>query len=447
MVLLRRADGAILKVLLLATTTGYQIRSFGEAARKVGVDLVFASDRCDQLDDPWWDQAIPIRFHEEERSVAAIVSAFPDAPPDGILAVGDRPTILAARAAAAFGLPGNPPEAAVASRNKLASRRAFTAAGLPTPWFQPVPVDRDAYELSGHVTYPAVIKPLALSGSRGVMRVDDAAGFVAAFDRLRRLLDSRDVQVERDTAHQVAMIESFIPGAEFAVEGLLDHGAFRLLAIFDKPDPLDGPFFEETIYLTPSRASHETQQRIVEAVRAAIAALGLHHGPIHAECRVHPGGPEGPPLRGPVVYVLEVAARPIGGLCSKVLRFTDALISLEELLLRHAVGEDVSSFERERQASGVMMIPIPKRGIYRGVDGVEEARAVPGVEEIQITAKSDTMLVPLPEGKSYLGFIFARGGKAEAVDRALRDAHARLQFAIDREVAIVPEPRAQSPEP
>ena len=426
MVLLRRADGAILKVLLLATTTGYQIRSFGEAARKVGVDLVFASDRCDQLDDPWWDQAIPIRFHEEERSVAAIVSAFPDAPPDGILAVGDRPTILAARAAAAFGLPGNPPEAAVASRNKLASRRAFTAAGLPTPWFQPVPVDRDAYELSGHVTYPAVIKPLALSGSRGVMRVDDAAGFVAAFDRLRRLLDSRDVQVERDTAHQVAMIESFIPGAEFAVEGLLDHGDFRLLAIFDKPDPLDGPFFEETIYLTPSRASQETQQRIVEAVRAAIAALGLHHGPIHAECRVNAS-----------VYVLEVAARPIGGLCSKVLRFTDALISLEELLLRHALGEDVSSFERERQAAGVMMIPIPKRGIYRGVEGVQEARAVPGVEDIHITAKPDTMLVPLPEGKSYLGFLFARGRDAGAVDRALRDAHARLQFSIDREVAVM----------
>ena len=437
MVLLRRADGAILKVLLLATTTGYQIRSFGEAARKLGVELVFASDRCDQLDDPWWDDAIPIRFHDEERSMAAIVSAFPDAPPDGILAVGDRPTILAARAAAAFGLPGNPSEAAAASRNKLASRRAFKAAGLPTPQFQPVPVDRDAYELSGHITYPAVVKPLALSGSRGVMRVDDAAGFVTAFDRLRRLLDSRDVQMERDTAHQMTMIESFIPGAEFAVEGLLEQGEFRALAIFDKPDPLDGPCFEETIYLTPSRASHDTQARIVAAVRAAIAALGLRHGPIHAECRVDArrAGPVDPP-----VYVLEVAARPIGGLCSKTLRFRapdGSMASLEEVLLRHALGQDVSAFERERLASGVMMIPIPKRGIYRRVDGVEEASAVPGVEEVQITAKPDTMLVPLPEGKSYLGFIFARGGNAGAVNQALREAHARLTFAIDRDIAVM----------
>jgi len=445
-VLLRRADGAILKVLLLATTTGYQIRSFGEAARELGVELVFASDRCDQLDDPWWDHAIPIRFHDEERSVAALISAFPDARPDGILAVGDRPTILAARAAAAFGLPGNPPEAAAASRNKLASRRAFKAAGLPTPQFQPVPVDRDAYELSGHVTYPVVVKPLALSGSRGVMRVDDAAGFVAAFDRLRRLLDSRDVQMERDTAHQMTMIESFIPGAEFAVEGLLEHGEFRALAIFDKPDPLDGPFFEETIYVTPSRASHDTQERIIAAVRAAIAALGLRHGPIHAECRVDLSGAD---LHGPQVFVLEVAARPIGGLCSKALRFQHAdgsIASLEEVLLHHTLGEDVSGFTRERQASGVMMIPIPKRGIYRRVDRVEEASAVPGVEEIQITAKPDTMLVPLPEGKSYLGFIFARGESADAVDQALREAHARLQFAIDREVAILEAPvlRAQA---
>ena len=449
MVLLRRTDGAILRVLLLATTTGYQIRSFGEAARKLGVELVFASDRCDQLDDPWWDHAIPIRFHEEERSVAAIVAAFPDTPPAGILAVGDRPTLLAARVAAALGLPGNPPEAAAASRNKLASRRAFKAAGMPTPWFQPVPVDRDAYELSSHVPYPAVVKPLALSGSRGVMRVDEAAGFVRAFDRLRRLLDSRDVQLERDTAHQVVMIESFIPGAEFAVEGLLEQGEFRTLAIFDKPDPLDGPFFEETIYLTPSRAPQETQERIIAAVRAAIAALGLRHGPVHAECRVDSSGAD---LHGPRVFVLEVAARPIGGLCSKALRFrgdgaegrgTDEnLISLEELLLRHALGEDVSAFERERQASGVMMIPIPRRGIYRRVDGVDEASAVPGVETVQITAKPDTMLVPLPEGKSYLGFVFARGEDADAVDGALRAAHACLQFAIDREVAIVPEPRA-----
>ena len=427
------------RVLLVATTTGYQIRSFGEAAEKLGVRLVFASDRCDRLEDPWWDGAIPVRFHEEARAVAAVVSACTGAPPRGIVAVGDRPAVLAARLARAFGLPGHPPEAAETSRNKLATRRALQAAGLPTPWFVSLPVEGDARALAGRVEYPAVIKPLALSGSRGVVRVDTAAELIDAFDRLRRLLQMRDVRMERDETHGQALVEGFIPGTEYAIEGLLDHGALHVLAIFDKPDPLDGPFFEETIYRTPSIAPPERQQQIAAAVTAAAAAIGLHHGPVHAECRI----------AGETIYVLEVAARPIGGLCSRALRFRPGglkasgyhddepeSVSLEEVLLRHALGEDVSSYVRERAASGVMMIPIPRRGVYRRVDGVDEAKHVAGIEDIRITAKPDTSLVPLPEGKSYLGFIFARAAEACAVDRALRDAHARLRFVIDREVPV-----------
>jgi carbamoylphosphate synthase large subunit len=419
----------------VATTTGYQIRSFGEAAGKLGVRLVFASDRCDRLKDPWWDRAIPVRFHEGTRSVDAVVAACREAPPDGIVAVGDRPAVLAARLARAFGLAGHPPEAAATSRNKLATRRALQAAGLPTPWFVSMPIEGDAGDLAIRVEYPAVVKPLALSGSRGVVRVDNAAEFVAAFDRLRRLLRMRDVRIERDEAHGQALVEGFIPGTEYAIEGLLDHGALQVLAIFDKPDPLDGPFFEETIYRTPSIAPPEIQQRIAAAVTAAAAAIGLHHGPVHAECRIS----------GDTIYVLEVAARPIGGLCSRALRFRpgglkasegEAVVSLEEVLLRHALGEDVSPYVREPAASGVMMIPIPRRGVYRRVDGVDEAKQVAGIDDVRITAKPDTTLVPLPEGKSYLGFIFARAAKPCAVDRALRDAHARLRFAIDREVVV-----------
>jgi hypothetical protein len=429
-------------VLLVATTTGYQIRSFGHAAEKLGVRLVFASDRCDRLQDPWWDQAIPVRFHDEARSINAVVRACGATPPDGIVAVGDRPVVLAAQLARAFGLPGHPPAAAAVSCNKLLTRRVLQASGLPTPWFASVPIGGDIPALARRVPYPAVVKPLALSGSRGVMRVDGERDCLAAFDRLRALLRSADVRAERDEVHDQALVESFIPGAEYAVEGVLDHGALHVLAIFDKPDPLDGPFFEETIYLTPSAAAAHTQQRIGAAVDAAARAMGLHHGPIHAECRID----------GPTVYVLEIAARPIGGLCSRALRFqrsgglkpsgyqpsgTPDLMSLEELLLRHATGEDVSDCVRETAASGVMMIPIPKRGVYRRVEGVDGARAVPGVEEVQITAKPDARLVPLPEAKSYLGFIFARGDAPASVGRALRAAHAQLHFVVDRDVAVI----------
>lgn len=420
------------RVLLTATTTGYQIRAFGEAAERLGVRLVFASDRCDQLDDPWWDQAIPVRFHEETRSTDAVAAALKDAPPNGIVAVGDRPVILAAHLARAFGLAGHPPEAAAVARNKLLTRGALASAGLPSPWFEVAPTGPAVRRLAAAAPYPAVVKPLALSGSRGVMRVNDVEECFSAIARLERLLQLPDVRIERDEAHAQVLIESFIPGIEYAVEALLEHGVFRLLAIFDKPDPLDGPFFEETIYVTPSAAPPDVQRRIAASVADAAHAIGLQHGPIHAECRVNQEG----------VYVLEVAARPIGGLCSRALRFSSPLarpgvVSLEEVLLRHAIGEDVGGFVREPAASGVMMIPIPWRGIYRGVEGLEEARQAPGVEDVRITAKPDGLIVPLPEGKSYLGFIFARGPDPRVVERTLRESHARLRFVIDREVPVL----------
>jgi biotin carboxylase len=414
------------RVLLIATTTGYQTRSFGEAAERVGVRLVFATDRCDQIEDPWWDQAVPVRFHEEERSTGAIVDALNGTAVDGVLAVGDRPTVLAARVAHALGLRGNPPEAACASRNKLASRMALQAAGLPVPWFRMVPANRGPLGLIDQAPFPCVVKPLAMSGSRGVIRADTRDEFVAAFERVAALLRQPDVRAERDEAHDALMIESFIPGREYALEGLLDRGSLQTLAIFDKPDPLDGPFFEETIYVTPAALSSRDEEQIRAMVEQAARAIGLSHGPVHAEVRVNVDG----------VFVLEVAARPIGGLCSRALRFTGDM-SLEELLLRHAIGEQVTDVARERMASGVMMIPIPSRGVYRSVSGVDAARGVAGVEEVRITAKADQMLVPLPEGKSYLGFIFARAERPGQVVDALRAAHARLRFTIDREIPLV----------
>ena len=422
-------------VLLLATTTGYQIRSFGDAADRLGIHLVFASDRCDQLDDPWWDHAIPVRFHEEQRSVDAVVAGLRDVSPEGVLAVGDRPTVLAALVAQRLGLPGNPPAAAAASRNKLTSRRELTRAGLASPEFRQTPLSADVLVVGRTIAYPAVVKPLALSGSRGVMRVDNAGELATAFERLRTLLDEVDVRMEQDAVHEVVLIEAFIPGREFAVEGVLTAGSLRVLAIFDKPDPLDGPFFEETIYVTPSRASASVQTAISDAVTRACGALGLWHGPIHAECRVNENG----------VYMLEVAARPIGGLCSRALRFEPATgkpsprvtHSLEEILLRHAIGDDVTGVVREEQASAVMMIPIPRRGLYKGVVGLEEARAGVGIDEIRITAKLDTVVVPLPEGRSYLGFIFAHAATPEGAEAAVRAAHAHLRFEIARELPVL----------
>jgi ATP-grasp domain/L-amino acid ligase C-terminal domain 2/ATP-grasp N-terminal domain len=449
------------RVLVLATTTGYQTRAFGEAAERLGVELVFATDRCHLIEDPWQDGAIPIRFHDEDPSVAAILESAVRRPIDGLVVVGDRPTVIAARVAERLGLPWHPAGAApgAPARHKERTRERLRDAGLPVPWWFSVSVNTQSPTLSGPPaashshrpsaishgqqpsaishqpsTYPCVVKPVSLSGSRGVMRADDRASFDAAFERLRALMRSPEVRAERNEAHETALVEGFIPGREYAVEALMHRGALHVLAIFDKPDPLDGPFFEETIYITPSSAPAGVQTLIVDAVRRAASALGLYHGPVHAECRVNEEG----------VFVLEVAARPIGGLCARALRFTSTASPqspvpspLEELLLRHAVGEDPGMWRRERAASGVMMIPIPRGGMYRGAGGIDGARAVPGVDDIQITAKTDQRLVPLPEGASYLGFIFARAPHGRDVEHALRAAHARLTFAIDAELPVL----------
>ena len=422
------------RVLLLATTTGYQTRAFGDAAGRLGAELVFATDRCHLIEDPWQDQAIPIRFYDEDASVAAILESAAARPIDGLLVVGDRPTVIGARVAERLGLPWHPPAAAAAARHKQLTRERLRDAGLPVPWFFPLAIDHQPSAISDQpLSYPCVVKPVALSGSRGVMRADDPAALAAACERLQALMRQPEVRAERNEAHATALVEGFIPGREYALEGVMHHGVLHVLAIFDKPDPLDGPFFEETIYLTPSAAAAEEQRAIVDGVTRAARALGLHHGPIHAECRANADG----------VFVLEVAARPIGGLCARALRFHSEIrtlkseISLEELLLRQALAEDPAPYAREPSASGVMMIPIPRRGVFRRVDGLDEARQVAGIDQIHITAKPDQLLVPLPEGASYLGFIFARAARAAAVEQALRAAHARLAFTIDVHYTLV----------
>jgi formate-dependent phosphoribosylglycinamide formyltransferase (GAR transformylase) len=425
------------RVLLISATTGYQLRAFDDAAQRLAVELTFATDRCHMLDDPWRDAAVPVRFYDEQESLQAVADAAASDPFAGILAVGDRPAVLAALAAERLRLPGNPPAAARASANKAESRDAIASAGLPAPWFYTVSATTSLIDAASAARFPCVVKPLAMAGSRGVVRADDERQFAEAFTSLQRLLARPQVRAERNAWHDTILVESYIPGREFALEGLLDRGAFRALALFEKPDPLEGPFFEETIYVTPARLSDGEHDSIVHTISAAARAIGLTHGPIHAECRVNERG----------VYVLEVAARPIGGLCAKTLRFEKVregskgfdgvLISLEELLLRHAIGEPVDGYRRETAASAVMMIPIPRRGILKRVEGVDAASLVEGVEDITITAKIDQLLLPLPEGASYLGFIFARRASPDAAVAAVREAHARLSFDIEKQIAVI----------
>jgi biotin carboxylase len=421
------------QLLLLANTTGYQANAFREAAERLGVALTLATDRCHVLDDPWGDAALPVKFHEPAQSAETIAQQARATPFSAVVAIGDAPTLTAALAAEALGVKFHPPAAVEACKNKWLARERFKAAGLLVPWYRRVAVSSDAKELASEVEFPCVLKPLGLSASRGVIRANDADEFVAAFRRIGELLKS----IRSDSTaspERFIQIEGYIPGQEFALEGLVSNGKLKPLALFDKPDPLEGPFFEETIYVTPSRLPVSLQSSIVATTQRAVTALGLTDGPIHAEMRLNDAG----------VWMLEIAARPIGGLCAKSLRFgDDGQMPLEELIVRHAFGEDIRRIEREQRASGVMMIPIPRAGSYEGVEGLEQAERVAGIESVEITAKLQQKLLPLPEGASYLGFIFshgeagAHGESPEFVEAALRQAHACLEFRISAEIPVL----------
>jgi biotin carboxylase len=396
------------RVLLVASKTGYQVREFYGAAERLGVELILATDRCHVLEDPWGDQAAAVQFESPDVGIEALETRGPF---DGIVAVGDKPAYVAAQIARRLKLRFHSVEAVKVASDKYLTRERFRAAGMNVPAYSLV-------DSPAATRFPCVLKPLHLSASRGVIRANTPQEFVEAFLRIRRMIGEEPL-----------LVEDFIPGREFALEGIVTNGRLQTLAIFDKPDALDGPFFEETIYLTPSREPEDVQRAIKTAAQNAVTALGLTHGPLHAEMRVNGQG----------VWMLEAAARPIGGLCSRVLQFDNQLRapSLEELLLQHALSQDVSAATLASGAHGVMMIPIPAAGIYSGVAGVEQATKTADIEAVEVTAKEGQYLELLPEGQSYLGFLFSRARSQEDAERALRKAHTCLSFRIAQALPVV----------
>lgn len=431
------------RVLLFASKLGYQTRSFEDAARKLNVQLQYVTDRCHQLDDPWSDNAIAAHFDEPESAAATVIEQFRAAKAvDAILAVGDAPAVAAAYVARGLGLSGNHPAAVEACRNKLRTREVFQQAGLLVPRFRAAALNPIPEPAFLGVSYPCVLKPLSLSASQGVIRANNRQEFFAAAERIQRLLASPEIRSKNSAPADEILIEEYIPGREVAVEGLLTEAELRVLALFDKPEPLEGPYFEETIYVTPSRLPDEQQREIARCAQDAVRALGLSHGPVHAEFRLNERG----------VWPLEVAARPIGGLCARSLRFvpppesgspvsslaaiSGESIGLEELLLRHALQRPATDAQRELQASGVMMIPVAASGIFDGVDGEAAARQTPGICALQITARVGDYIAAWPEGSSYLGFLFARAERPEDAEAALRQAHRKLGFRFKPRLAV-----------
>jgi len=403
-------------VLLILPSATYRAADFIAAARRLEVEVVVASERRQAMSGALGDRAVVIDLRTPERAAEQIARLHQRSPLDAVVAVDDQGVRTAALAAERLGLPGNSPAAATAARDKLEMRRALDGAGVPQPTYAPIGATEDAGGVAAAtVGFPCVVKPLGLSGSRGVIRADSGAEATAAADRVRAI-----VREAGGPPVGPLLLERYVPGAEVAVEGLLSGGRLEVLAVFDKPDPLEGPYFEETIYVTPSRLPAGVLSAVEALCARAAAAIGLHEGPVHAEVRVD----------GDELTLLELAARSIGGLCSRTLRFGLGA-SLEELILRHALGRPLRETGRQPGAAGVMMLPVPRAGTLRAVRGQEAARAVPGVAGLKITVPPGGAVRALPEADRYLGFLFAQGEVPGQVEATLRRAYGLLEVEIE----------------
>lgn len=414
------------RVLLLLPATSYRNGDFLAAAKKLGVEIVAAANYCHQL-APSWGMApiMALHFDQPEQAADTVLREI-HGRPDAVLAVDDSGVELAALLRERLGLPGNRAGAVRRVRDKLAFRQMLQKRDFLFPEFHFLPTGEDPGNLVPGLKFPVVAKARRLSGSRGVIRADDGEQLVWAVNRVRAIQSRAD----RDAQELGIIIESFIPGREYALEGSLERGELTTLALFDKPDPLDGPYFEETLYVTPSRLPAELQSQIHDEVARVCRAAALTDGPIHAEMRINERG----------IWLLEIAARSIGGLCGRVLTHSLGM-SLEEVILRQAVAEPLE-VAGGGGAAGVMMIPIPRRGIYDGHEGMAAAQSVPGVTGVTITAEPGQLVAPPPDGASYLGFIFSRAASPAQAESALRTAHGRLHFDIRSEYPAKQVPAA-----
>ena len=400
------------RVLLIVPTSSYRIADFIDAAGALDVEVAVAAE--EDLPLLAVDRFIKIDCSDPAAAAATVVNLAATTSIDAIVPVDDTGVVIAALASESLGLPHNPAAAAAATRDKEVMRTALSRGEVPQPSFAAVGPGQNPTTAANVIGFPLVVKPLSLSGSRGVIKVDNADQLGSVIERVRRIAANAGEEGGR------VLLEQFVPGPEVAVEGMLWNGELEVLAIFDKPDHPDGPFFEETIYVTPSRLDQPTRDEIARVTQAAITAIGLREGPIHAELRVDGAKPS----------VIEVAGRSIGGICGRALSFGLLDTSLETLILRHALGRRHRGLHRTTGASGVMMLPIAGAGTLIAVGGLDEAERVAGVDAIEITTPLGTPLHPVPEADRYLGFIFATGPEPGAVVATLKKAHSLLDIVI-----------------
>ncbi len=397
-------------LLLIAHPNSYRIAPYIKAANRMGVNVTVASEGKHSLISEI-ASGLHITFDQPRQTVATILQAHKQTPFSGILGSDDHTVELAAMVAELLQLPHNSPRAAFCSQRKDIARAELALSACPVPLHCLIDLQQPLQKQMAGLPWPCVIKPLNMSASRGVIRADNEAAFMAACQRIKPIIQEN----QHDFTRHHVLVEEYIDGVEIAFEGYLHNAQLHPITIFDKPEPLIGPFFEETIYVTPSRLEADLQAKILQRVQQACDAYGLTTGAVHAECRIDERD----------IWILEVASRTIGGDCARML--DNKNFSIEELAISLAIDAPIKA-ELPDQARGVMMIPIKEKGLLKRVEGLLAARDVPHIDQVEMIIPPGHEMIPLPEGNQYSGYIFASGQTPEQVTAAIKQAYAKLKF-------------------
>ena len=411
-------------VILIIPSASYRTGPFMNAIKKLDLKVLVISDKSQVFSGKYPDNLIIINFNHWKDKSVEISKWAKNNGLKAVIGVDEESIVLAANLSNFLNVDHNSIESVLLTKNKYLMRTELKKTGLCSPWFKIFSIYESSNKIINEISFPCVIKPTFLSGSRGVMRVNTKKELSEGIKTLNELLSLDELRKRAGKQSDYIMIEEYIPGKEVAIEGIVSEGKLTMLAIFDKPELLEGPTFEETIIVTPSVLTKKIQYSLLETLQIVVKALGIVKGPVHAEARINRNGN----------YILECASRSIGGLCSKVLEFQGG-ISLEELILRSYLGRNIEKSKLIGNARGVMMMPTEKKGILKEIGGVKDALVVNGVTDLQITVKPGEKLQPLPKGDRYLGFIFAEGNNQEFVINALKNAWSKIEIVLENDLS------------
>ncbi len=382
------------KLLLVIPENSYKSNDFVVAAEKLGIDFLIITD-SEQVSSKFSDTVIINKFDAElnKNNLKKLKDVT------HVLPVDHSALKFSGYLVDLLEVKGNKLESINLSMNKYESRKIFNSL-LDIKVNNEIIKNIDDVNTFINKNGTSVLKPIYGTASKSVLKINNVEKNKEQIEKLMQ-----------DCFDQDLVIEEYIDGKEYALEGTIINSELKKIVIFDKPVEYKHPYFEESIYITPSELSSEAEKRVVSIVDKACKKIGLEDGPVHVEFKINENQ----------IFIIEINPRMIGGLCSRCLSFGLFKVSLEEIILHAFMNNELKNIELLNNYVGVLMIPTPKSGKFISINK-EELENIPNISNVEITVPEGSDLLEPPYGDKYLGFAFSQGIDKKTVNESLLTA-------------------------